>query len=103
MRDVPFPTLQLPHNPHFAQPADESRMPKHWRSNFNLRPKFLAKVARVLFKMLCLVSIGHTDLRFAWEVSDHDGELWEVNKDRLATRISAVTVIVSLFDRTLLL
>lgn len=82
-----------------AQHADLSPeatppIPAHWK--FDHGPSLISSVARVVTQILCLVSLGHSNLETVWKICC-DGaseEIWINNKDRLATRISSVTIIV---------
>ena len=94
---VPQPTIPKELKPTFWNLTEQLRpplivppMPSHWDFKSNSHPVF-----NVIFKILCLISLGHPDLDEVWRICQTNDEIWMSNKDRLSSRVSAITVIVS--------
>lgn len=62
-------------------------MPSHWKLS-NLPP-----VLRFLFKLLCTIGVGQTDLDDVWESCKSDAA-FDLSRQKLNQRISTVTVVV---------
>ena len=62
-------------------------MPAHWKLS-NLPP-----VLRFLFKSLCMVGVGQTDLDDVWE-SCKSEDAFDLSRQKLNQRITTVTVVV---------
>lgn len=62
-------------------------MPSHWKLS-NLPP-----VLRFLFKLLCTIGVGQTDLDDVWE-SCRSEAAFDLSRQKLNQRITTVTVVV---------
>lgn len=79
--------------------TDLKDMPSHMRLNeWPGWPFPTPFVLTLIFTSLCTISYGHKDLYHVWRTCNENGEDWMKRKERLAERISNVTVVVSRFE-----
>ncbi|CAL1699331.1 unnamed protein product [Somion occarium] len=70
--------------------------PAHWKVDLTGVPVGPCHVIQFIFMVLGLISFGHADLEPVWKVAIADDKDWIEQKDRLAERINAITVIARL-------
>lgn len=77
-------------------PALPEPLPVHWRNAFPKSWPWIRPWLKVCFSLLCLLSLGHSDLQNAWMSIRGSEQEFTVYADRIANRISTVTIIVRL-------
>lgn len=70
-------------------------IPSHWNSDFPGAPRFLEPILKGVFTVLVMISFGHTSLDHKWKMTQWGEEKFAEDKDRIASRISTITVVVS--------
>jgi len=89
------PVEQTPHSIYeprgFQTPVLSKPIPNHWKIDED-RPLLL----RLLFRLLCVIACGHTDIECLWAVCCMGESEFTSQKDRLITRTSTITVVVKL-------
>ena len=91
---------------HYAQdstleltPDPEADLPDHWKFEFKSAPgwpPFLRQILKLCMKGLCLVSLGHSDVRSVWQIcASDDGASWVESTARLYDRLNTIVVVVS--------
>lgn len=72
-------------------------MPDHWKCKFAY-PRPIAILMELGFTGLCLLSFGSSDLDELWSImsrAEQDKELFTAYKDRVSSRVSVITIVVS--------
>lgn len=76
-------------------PVTVEDMPAHWEWKFEFACKPVANVLQLGFTILCVLSLGQSDLKDVWRTSSLDSEGWRASKERLSSRNSAIVIVVS--------
>ena len=73
-----------------------SALPAHWSCHFDGIPPYTF-VVELVFRGLCLISIGSLDLQDLWIKINAEEAVFVAYKDRLISRVSVMTVAVGLY------
>ncbi|CAL1699201.1 unnamed protein product [Somion occarium] len=98
-RRSPMTAVHNPIMPQDQKPVKEDfgPMPAHWMVEFKNMPEWLNRCLQLSFSVLCLLSLGHANLKTVWRVCNtEDKSDWLNKKKRLLDRIENITVIAGL-------
>lgn len=88
-RNIGFPEPAIP------PPAlDPSTMPKHWKAGSN--QSLLARIIRICFRTLCLISVGRVSLEEYWEAcqpGQRNEKIWIQKRTDMVEGVETLTVV----------
>jgi hypothetical protein len=76
-------------------------MPYHWKNDFEHSWGWLRPLLKLAFTVLVVIAFGQDSLKRKWELTQEGEEGFAPEKDRIAARITTITVVVSNADAIL--
>lgn len=73
------------------------KVPIHWEVPIVKKHHILSYAHLYFFRILCLLSVGHTTLKQTYENTDPEKGTWEASRARLHLRLANTTVVVGVF------
>ncbi|KAI0818496.1 hypothetical protein BC629DRAFT_1251847, partial [Irpex lacteus] len=74
----------------------ENPLPPHWQNTFPEAWTWIRPILELAFRILIMVSFGKKNLRRVWRTTHAGDEKFTEFKDRIASRISTMTVVAGL-------
>ena len=93
---IPIPAVPIVvHEGFEPASAHVKPIPKHWKGEFPEAPECIQPLLKVVFAVLCMVAFGARNLEHKWKMVNSSEAGFTENTDRLASRVSTITVVVS--------